>query len=170
MIQRDMQYGDQWPGNFRKLPPDVLHRFSQLAKLAYEKLTYNELVFEVPDKDNFDHMGFMTVLEENSVTSGTHCTYNYLHLSIQEYLAECHICQMGDKCELRNNIDLTFYDEQLTIIERDLEECKSDLCRNSDLCVHDTDGLDVLDPYTWNIGAFIYGFLHEKLKDVMMYV
>ena len=169
VIQKGILYDDLSPGNFSNLPSDVLHSLSQLAQLAYEKLKYDKLVFTIPDKDNFEHMGFMTVSEETLITSGTHCTYNFLHLSIQEYLAAWHICQMGDKCELMNNISLRFYDVgELAIIEN--EEICSDHYSDSDNCDYDVDacGLDILRTFIQNIGAFIYGFLHEQLKYDMI--
>ena len=49
-------------------------------------------VFSLPDNDDFDHMEFMNVFVEMYVQTGVHHSYNFLHLSIQEYLAAWHIC------------------------------------------------------------------------------
>ena len=59
MTQSGIECHNLQPGNFRDLPSVILCRFSELAKLAFEKLKYNEFVFTLPDGENFDHMRFM---------------------------------------------------------------------------------------------------------------
>ena len=137
------------PDNFKDLPSEVLGPFSQLASVAYKKLKLNELVFSLPDENGFDHMGFMNVSVEMYVDSGAHHSYNFLHLSIQEYLAAWHICQMGDKCD-------TIYDE-----EYDASSMSTDsegFSRHYDDNHNDCEQLK-------NVLVFIYGFLGSKLKN-----
>ena len=142
------------PDNFKDLPPKVLDPFSCLARIAFEKLKHNELVFSLPDNDDFDHMGFMNASVEIYVQTGVHHSYNFLHLNIQEYLAAWHICQMGDNCKIRETLYLEhgcMY--QLNIFEEHMEGDYDDkivIFENS---------------FLQNVLVFIYGFLGSTLKE-----
>ena len=139
------------PDNFKDLPSEVLDPFSCLARIAFEKLKHNELVFSLPDNDDFDHMGFMNVSVEMYVQTGVHHSYNFLHLSIQEYLAAWHICQMGDNCKIRETIYLEHdYMYQLNIFEEETENMEGD--------------------YDDKIGIFEISFLQNVLVFIAIWI
>ena len=80
---------------FEDLPQDVYGCFCTLSKIAYDGILKETLVFykyELPEK--FEHMGFMSECRELCVDRGTESSYNFLHLSLQEYLAAWHISQL----------------------------------------------------------------------------
>ena len=76
--------------------PEVLKTdFKNLSKLAYDGLmhnnlafSYNEILSVVPDKANIEQhlLGLMTATRSFSI-HGKKVTYQFLHLTIQEYLA-----------------------------------------------------------------------------------
>ena len=78
------------------------------------------------------------------------------------------MCQMGDKCKLMNNIYISFCTGSLEINEVDEIFSDYDMDSDSDSCC--VSSMPILEIYTQNIAAFIYGFLRENLKDDMMYV
>ena len=82
-----------------KMPETLKTDFKNLAKLAYNGLLHDNLVFSydeilsvVPDDDDDDAdieqhlLGLMTATKSSSST-GCEVTYQFLHLTIQEYLA-----------------------------------------------------------------------------------
>ena len=80
--------------SLRKLPDPIQERFDILAKLAYSSLKEDKLVFEREDLEqafsltfstDVPVLGLMTSAKSYS-SRGTHDTYSFLHLIIQEYL------------------------------------------------------------------------------------
>ena len=157
------------PDVFMDLPPDILGPFTSLARIAFEKLKLNELVFSLPDEDNADHMGFMNVSIEMYIDSGVHQSYNFLHLSIQEYLAAWHICQTGDKCKIRENIYLNYdLESQLDVL---FEEDDSSDTMSIDSEEHDDmDHLGIFKKsFLQNVLVFMHRFLGSTLKENLLF-
>ena len=76
----------------RYLPTGVVRSVEQLAKVAYEGLCSQQLVFKgrtIPDE--FESMGFMNKAENTMYGITVEPTYNFLHLTVQEFLAAFHI-------------------------------------------------------------------------------
>ena len=92
---------------FTDLPDDVYHIFMDITKLAYESVSRQQLIFKDHDKP-VQHLGLMDVVAElfpnrRNVTF----SFNFLHLSIQEYLGAVYVSLMdtstqeqllGDMC------------------------------------------------------------------------
>ena len=81
--------------DFKDLPPDVYKHLCTLGKIAYDGILSEKLVFyrhELPE--GFEHMGFMSECRELCVDRGMESSYNFLHLSLQEYLAAWSISQL----------------------------------------------------------------------------
>ena len=72
-----------------KLPPVVAQQFLQLAKVAYESLCKKNYAFIDLGKD-FEHLGTM-MKATRTVCTGPGCSYFFLHVTLQEYLAALHI-------------------------------------------------------------------------------
>jgi len=83
------------PIDFKDLPQDVYEHLCTLSKLACDGILSETLVFyrhELPE--GFEHMGFMNECKELYVDRGMESSYNFLHLSLQEYLTAWHISQL----------------------------------------------------------------------------
>ena len=86
---------ERMPTGFEDLPQDVYKYLSTLSEIAYDGILRQKLMFykhELPD--GFKHMGFMSECRELCVDRGMESNYNFLHLSLQEYLAAWSISQL----------------------------------------------------------------------------
>ena len=79
---------------FTDLPDDIYHTFKDITKLAYESVSRQQLIFKDHNKP-VQHLGLMDVVAElfpnrrNVIYS-----FNFLHLSIQEYLGAVYVSLM----------------------------------------------------------------------------
>ena len=83
-----------------KLPPLVAQQLLQLAKVAYKSLCKERYVFTDLGED-FEHLGMMKKTKSLNVCTGPGCSYSFLHLTLQEYMAALHIALMNRVLELR---------------------------------------------------------------------
>ena len=83
------------------LPADVYPDFVDIAKLAYESVSQQQLIFK--DKDRpIQHLGFMdAVAELFPLEIKPTYSYSFLHLSIQEYLGAIHVSLMDASTQER---------------------------------------------------------------------
>ena len=70
---------------FEDLPEEVYQKFLTLCKLALEGINQKEQLTFSDLPDDFDSLGFMQSVPEIHVSSGV--SYNFLHLTLQEFLA-----------------------------------------------------------------------------------
>jgi len=98
--------------SFKDLPQPVYNQFCNICKLAYMKIirAETELIFQDLPSD-FDPLGLMQTCPELYVDSGAFLSYNFLHLTIQEYLAAYYISQQSR-------------DEQVAFMEEHIENMK----------------------------------------------
>ena len=83
------------------LPSDVYTVFMELTELAYQSILQQQLIFEDKDKP-INHLGFMDeVAELFPLECKTRLSYNFLHLSLQEYLAAIHVSLMDTHTQER---------------------------------------------------------------------
>ena len=75
---------------FSDLPSACYIQFKKLAHLAFELFEQNNLVFSLPGK--FVHFGFLDSIQ--ALYGGCGVSYNFLHLTLQEFLAAYHITQL----------------------------------------------------------------------------
>ena len=76
------------------LPNEVYQKFISLCLVAYEGIEKEQLVFNHLPAD-FETFDLMQKVEHIHISSGQSYSYNFLHLSIQEYLAAYHISLIG---------------------------------------------------------------------------
>ena len=77
--------------------PKVHENLFKLCKLAYSGIVDQiQLIFRDLPSD-FDDLGFMDSVTELYVTRGTVSSYNFLHLTFQEFLAAVHISTMSEE-------------------------------------------------------------------------
>ena len=76
------------------LPNEVYQQFLSLCQVAYEGIEKKQLVFNHLSAD-FEYFDLMQKVEHIHISRGQSYSYNFLHLSIQEYLAAYHISLIG---------------------------------------------------------------------------
>ena len=82
--------------SFKDLPQPVSDQFCEICKIAHTGImsAETELIFQDLRSD-FDPLGLMQSCPELYVDRGASVSYNFLHLTIQEYLAAYHISQQS---------------------------------------------------------------------------
>ena len=82
--------------SFKDLPRPVYDQFCEICKIAYKGIMSadTELIFQDLPSD-FDPLGLMQTCSELYVDRGASVSYNFLHLTVQEYLAAYHISQQS---------------------------------------------------------------------------
>ena len=73
-----------------ELPPELYQQFSYLCKIAYSGVSERQLVFSDLPSD-FESFGIMQCSSELYIDTGHSFSYNFLHLTIQEFLAAYHL-------------------------------------------------------------------------------
>ena len=86
---------------FRDLPPDVHQQLRLVSKLAYEGITNQQQVIFDNLSDDFDSLGLMQCVPELYVDVGAVMSYNFLHLTIQEYFAAYHMSQQSTEEQVK---------------------------------------------------------------------
>ena len=77
---------------FEELPPDLYQQFLHLSKVAYENFKNEEIIFQsIPS--NLEHFGFLDSV--SALYGGGGVSYNFLHLTVQEFFAAYHIFHLG---------------------------------------------------------------------------
>ena len=87
--------------NFNDLPQDVYLHLCELGRIAYEGIRNDQQVifhqkgFETLGLSlkDFETLGLMQRVQELYVDEGAAVSYNFLHLTVQEYLAAFHLSQ-----------------------------------------------------------------------------
>ena len=92
----DHPAAQQWNGDVSALPPSIEPHFNNLCRVAYEGITKEkqQLVFSRADiPDGNVTLGFMNSVQplHRAVIRATSPSYNFLHFTLQEYLAAVHI-------------------------------------------------------------------------------
>ena len=73
-----------------ELPSELYQQFNYLCKIAYSGVSERQLVFsELPS--DFESFGIMQCSSELYVDTGRSFSHNFLHLTIQEFLAAYHL-------------------------------------------------------------------------------
>ena len=82
--------------SFKDLPQPVYDQFCEICKVAFVGMmsAETEHIFQDLPSD-FDSLGLMQSCPELYVDRGTSVSYNFLHLTLQEYLAAYHISQQS---------------------------------------------------------------------------
>ena len=79
--------------SFNDLPQDVYQQICKLGKIAYEGILHDQQVIFSDLPEDFETLGLMQCAPELYVDEGTAVSYNFLHLTVQEYLAAFHLSQ-----------------------------------------------------------------------------
>ena len=79
--------------NFSDLPPDVYQQLCELGRIAYEGIIHGQQVIFSDLPEDFETLGLMQCVPELYADEGAAVSYNFLHLTVQEYLAAFHLSQ-----------------------------------------------------------------------------
>ena len=79
--------------SFDDLPQDVYQQLCELSKIAYEGILHDQQVIFCDLPEGFETLGLMQCVPELYVDEGIAVSYNFLHLTVQEYLAAFHLSQ-----------------------------------------------------------------------------
>ena len=98
LTKRDMIKRGKWEKKtplprFEQLPEKV-PELKRVCRLAYESLFKEEVQLEFTDSDtgeDFQHLGLLRETKERDLMGVETSYYSFLHLSIQEFLAACHV-------------------------------------------------------------------------------
>ena len=79
---------------FSNLPPPVYEDFKKLCKVAFDGIEERKLIIcDLPQ--GFNHLGFMAAVPELTLyRQSPNYSHNFLHLSVQEFLAAYHVSLM----------------------------------------------------------------------------
>ena len=79
--------------SFKDLPQDVYKQLCELGRIAYEGILHDQQVIFSDLPDDFETLGLMQCVPELYLDEGAATSYNFLHLTVQEYLAAFHLSQ-----------------------------------------------------------------------------
>ena len=77
---------------FEDLPPDLYNQFLLLSQVAFEGITKNEVIFHTVPSNLVD-FGFLDAV--SALYGAGSVSYNFLHLTLQEFFAAYHISHLG---------------------------------------------------------------------------
>ena len=81
-----------WKSNsFRDLPADVYQQLRELGRIAYEGILHGQQVIFSDLPSDFNSLGLMQCVHELYVDEVASESFNFLHLSLQEYLAALYL-------------------------------------------------------------------------------
>ena len=78
---------------FSDLPQDVYQQLCELASIAYKGILHDQQVIFSDLPEEFETLGLMQCAPELYADEGATVSYNFLHLTVQEYLAAFHLSQ-----------------------------------------------------------------------------
>ena len=84
----------KWSRRFRQfsdLPSDVYQQFCKVCRIAYEGIANDQQVIFTDLADDFNSLDLMQCVPELYVDEGAVPSYNFVHLTIQEFLAAYHV-------------------------------------------------------------------------------
>ena len=79
--------------SFSDLPQDVYQQLCGLGRIAYEGIIHDQQVIFPDLPEDFETLGLMQCAPEMYADEGAAVTYNFLHLTVQEFLAAFHLSQ-----------------------------------------------------------------------------
>ena len=79
--------------SFSDLPQDVYQQLCELGRIAFEGILHGQQVIFSDLPDDFKTLGLMQCTPELYADEGAVVSYNFLHLTVQEYLAAFHLSQ-----------------------------------------------------------------------------
>ena len=94
LLEHPVHGKEEWRvRSFSDLPQEVYQQLCELGRIAYRGILHDQQVifFDLPK--NLETLGLMHCSPELYADEGTAVSYNFLHLTVQEYLAAFHLSQ-----------------------------------------------------------------------------
>ena len=88
--------------SFSDLPQDVYQQLCELGRIAYEGINNGQQVIFSDLPEDFETQGLMQCVPELYVDEGAALSYNFLHLTVQEYLAAFHLSRQPVEEQIRH--------------------------------------------------------------------
>ena len=91
--------------SLKDLSPEVRTQFYKICEIAYNGIVTNDGQVKIVFNDlplDFNDLGLMDSVTELFTTKGEVRSYNFLHLTFQEYLAAVHISEMSVEEQLKH--------------------------------------------------------------------
>ena len=88
--------------SFGDLPKEVYQQLCELGRIAYEGILHDQQVIFSDLPENFETLGLMQCAPELYADEGAAVSYNFLHLTVQEYLAAFHLSQQPVEKEIQH--------------------------------------------------------------------
>ena len=79
---------------FSDLPQDIYQQLCELGRIAYEGILHDQQVIFSDLAEDFETLGLMQCAPELYADEGATVSYNFLHLTVQEYLAAFYLSQL----------------------------------------------------------------------------
>ena len=79
--------------SFDDLPQDVHQQLCELSRISYEGILHDQQVIFSDLPEDFETLGLMQCAPELYADEGAAVSYNFLHLTVQEYLTAFHLSQ-----------------------------------------------------------------------------
>ena len=87
---------------FEDLPREVYKKFLYICELASNGIRNREQLIFSDLPDDFESLGFMQSVPELHFSVGLSVSYNFLHLTVQEFLAAYHLSLQQDEIQITN--------------------------------------------------------------------
>ena len=105
------------------LPTGISEQFLQLCQVAYKGMENEKIIFSSQDlaefgvpEDNLHGMGLLLIAPTTSV-AGREKSYNFLHLTLQEFCAAWYIAKLSTK-EQAQSMEFSHYQEHFKMLRR----------------------------------------------------
>ena len=104
--------------SFGDLPQDVYQQLCELGRIAYEGILHDQQVIFSDLPEDFETLGLMQCAPELYADEGAAVSYNFLHLTVQEYLAAFHLSQQPVEKQIEH------FGEHMEHKRQDRKNCK----------------------------------------------
>ena len=88
--------------SFSDLPDSVYEQLRKVANIAYEGICNDEQIIFSDLPDGFETLGLMQCVPELYVDQGAVVSYNFLHLTLQEFMAAFHVSLMTSNMQIEH--------------------------------------------------------------------
>ena len=102
------EYGSKYKrlDSFNELPDSMYEQFCEVAKIAYEGICNDEQIIFSDLPDDFETLGLMHCVPELYVDQGAVVSYNFLHLTLQEFMAAVYLSLMTPDMQVDHFLSL----------------------------------------------------------------